>query len=51
MILHSIHDIIAFMDVSGVKDGIVVGSIGVDSVIDVCVTTIMAIIGLWLIRP
>lgn len=51
MILHSIHDIIAFMDVSGVKDGIVVGSIGVDSVIDLCVTIVMAIIGFWLIRP
>ena len=51
IIIHTIHDIIAFTDVSGVQDGIVVGSVGIDTVVDLGTSVVLAIIGFWLVRP
>lgn len=51
IILHILQDIIAFTDAGNVKDGIVVGSVNIGTYIDVVLTAILAIIGLWLIRP
>lgn len=51
ILIHTVHDIIAFLDVSGVQGGVVVASIDWNTYLDVGVSVVMAIIGFWLIRP
>ena len=51
MVIHTIHDIIAFLDVGGVKDGVVVASVNMWSFIDLGLSVILGVVGLWMIRP
>ena len=51
MIGHTIHDIIAFTNVSGIEEGVVVSSVDLSSYFDLGCTVILGIIGLWLVRP
>ena len=51
ILIHTVHDIIAFLDVSGVQNGVVVASIDWSTCLDLGASVVMAIIGFWLVRP
>lgn len=51
MVTHAIHDIIAFLDVSGIQGGVIVSGIDWTSYLDTGLTIVLGLIGLWLVRP
>lgn len=51
MVTHAVHDIIAFLDVSGIQGGLIVSGVDWISILDTVLTVILGIIGLWLVRP
>ena len=51
MISHTIHDILAFLNVSGVVDGIIVSEINWTNYYNTVIQIALAAVGMWLIRP
>lgn len=50
MIIHTLHDIIAFCNVGAVHDGVLVGEIGWYSWLDLALTALLGLAGLYMLR-
>lgn len=49
--VHAIHDILCFLDVAGIQEGVVVQSVTWFSFLDVSCAVGLGILGIWMVRP
>ena len=48
--IHALHDLLCFLDVGGIHDGVVVQSINWFSYVDLGTSIVLGVLGLWMIR-
>ena len=51
IVLHTLHDIVAFLDISTVSEGIMTRGVRLDDLPDLLLAVILGCVGLWLVRP
>ena len=49
--LHSIHDILSFLDVSGINAGVIVQTVTWFSFVDTAFSIALGVLGIWMVRP
>ena len=49
--VHSIHDILSFLDVSGINEGVIVQTVTWYSFVDTAFSIALGILGIWMVRP
>lgn len=49
--LHTLHDIVAFLDIGTVSDGIMTKGPRLDDLPDLLLCVILGCVGFWLVRP
>ncbi|MBQ1335044.1 MAG: hypothetical protein IIY34_06805, partial [Clostridia bacterium] len=50
IVFHVAQDVVAFLDVTNIQDGVVIGSVNWTSYLDTAICIVLAVIGFYLIR-
>ena len=49
--VHTIHDVLSFLDVSGINDGVIVQTVTWYSFVDTAFSIALGVLGIWMLRP